>query len=62
MIGRRGFLFAAAAAIGSKVVRSEDDPIAALPAEAWKNARMNGLVMIHHPATGRANLGGLDRA
>jgi len=30
--------------------QTEDDPFASLPASLWKNARRNGLVMIHHPA------------
>jgi protocatechuate 3,4-dioxygenase beta subunit len=52
---RRRFLVRAAClapVVGALRLRAEE-PFDSLPASLWKNARMNGLVMIHRPAPSR---------
>lgn len=56
---RRHFLWClaglAASGLSRRVKASQDpsDPLDALPATAWQNARENGLVMIHRPTPSR---------
>jgi protocatechuate 3,4-dioxygenase beta subunit len=56
---RRHFLWClaglAAVGLSRRVTAAQDptDPLDALPATAWQNARQNGLVMLHRPTPGR---------
>jgi len=47
MNSRRSFLLQAAALGAAGRLRAQQDPFASLPASVWKNARQNGLIMIH---------------
>src|SRR5579871_3049246 len=48
MNSRRGFLLTTAAALAAaRTLHSQDDPFAAISPSLWKNARQNGLIMIH---------------
>jgi hypothetical protein len=42
-------LQAAGLAVSARLLPAQDDPFESLPATVWRNARSNGLVMIHHP-------------
>src|SRR5580658_5943982 len=48
MLHRRDFfLQAAGLAAAARLLPAQDDPFDSLPAAVWRNARSNGLVMIH---------------
>lgn len=50
MLQRRDFFIQAAGlTAAARLLSAQDDPFDALPATVWRNARQNGLVMIHRP-------------